>query len=475
MNARRRPALASLIVAVAAAAWLAAGCDSATNENGPDATVGDTAGPGGDAATEGDTPPGDPDTTLTQDSAQNPDAAPAESQYIASGAERILNPSIPEADMQALIAGNSAFACELFQQLRGNGQNLFFSPHSISTALAMTYAGAKGDTAAQMAATLHFTLPQAQLHPALNALDQILESRNHPTEPDTRPFLLRVTNALWGQRDYPFRNDFLDLLALNYGAGLRVLDFATQPEPSRILINDWVEEQTEGRIVDLIPQGLIDSLTRLVLTNAIYFSAAWEYPFDAADTAPGPFTLGDGSPVTVDAMHLSEGMFWAQGDGFAALQVPYDGQALDMLILLPDAGAAETFESRVSAGLLADLDALWEYRIVDFTLPKFSTESSFLMRDMLQAMGMVVPFEGGAADFSGMADTNELFIGQVVHKAFVAVDESGTEAAAATAVIMEGSGMPEYATFTVDRPFVFLIRDRATGAILFIGRIVDPR
>ena len=249
-------------------------------------------------------------------------------QSVWSDKERITSPNVAPPDLADLVAGNSAFAFDLYQFLReeGNG-NLFYSPHSISLALAMTYAGARGETERQMADTLHFTLPQDRLHPAFNGLDLELAHRGEGAQgKDGEGFRLHIVNALWGQEGYEFLSEFLDTLAENYGAGLRLLDFASAPEASRVTINDWVSEQTETRIEDLIPQGIIDPETRLVLTNAIYFNAAWSTPFIPDLTEDGPFYLLDGGQVSVPMMRQTTSFGYAEGEGYQAVELPYDGR-----------------------------------------------------------------------------------------------------------------------------------------------------
>ncbi|MBN2187622.1 MAG: serpin family protein, partial [Dehalococcoidia bacterium] len=276
------------------------------------------------------------------------------------------------------------------------------------------------------------------------------------------------------QEGYEFLSEFLDVLAENYGAGLRPLDFASAPEESRITINDWVSDQTEGRIEDLIPQGLINALTRLVLTNAIYFNAAWQYPFEEAATVDGTFHVLGGGEVTVPMMRQTESFSYAEGDGYQAVELPYDGRELSMVILLPEAGQFNDFEDSLDVRQVEAIVKDLESGRVALTMPKFEFESSFGLKESLAAMGMPVAFSGGA-DFSGMTGNRDLFIADVVHKAFVSVDEAGTEAAAATAVIMQLTAMPEEPVeVTIDRPFIFLIRDIETGAILFVGRVANP-
>ena len=401
-------------------------------------------------------------------------AAPAEG-VARSAKERVTSPDVASPDMAELVDGNSAFAFDLYQILREGRENVFYSPYSISVALAMTYSGARGETERQMADALRFALPQDRLHPAFNGLDLELARRGEGAEgKDEEGFRLNVVNAIWGQEGYEFLSEFLDVLAENYGAGLRVLDFEDAPEASRVTINDWVSEQTEDRIEDLIPQGVINEWTLLVLTNAIYFNGAWDNPFEPGLTADGTFHLLDGGEVSVPMMKQIKSLGYAEGEGVQAVELPYDGQELSMVILLPDAGAFEAFEGTLDAGRVGAIVKDISYRQVALSLPKFEVESDFSLVDALTAMGMPDAFTG-AADFSGMTGNRDLFIAEVVHKAFVSVDEAGTEAAAATAVVMEKMAMPEEPVeVTVDRPFVFLIRDVETGAILFVGRVVDP-
>ncbi|MFW6118298.1 MAG: serpin family protein, partial [Chloroflexota bacterium] len=395
-------------------------------------------------------------------------AQTAAGEVLKSDQERTTSPDANPSDRALLVEGNSAFAFELYQALKGEEGNLFYSPYSISLALAMTYAGARGKTAQQMADTLHLLLEQGRLHPAFNWLDAELASRGEEAEgKDGEGFRLNVVNAIWGQKDYEFLSDFLDVLAENYGAGLRILDFINETEKSRLTINDWVSDQTEGRIEDLIPPGALDALTRLVLTNAIYFNAAWEYPFDEDVTADGPFYLLDGGQAIVPMMKQTESFGYTDGEGYQAVELLYDGNELSMVILLPEAGNFQAFEEGLQAQQVdAIINDLQSTRIT-LTMPQFEFDSEFSLKDTLAGMGMPVAFSPDEADFSGMIgklETERLFISGVVHKAFVAVDEAGTEAAAATAVIVKllaAPGLP--VEVTIDRPFIFLIRDIETG------------
>jgi len=402
-------------------------------------------------------------------------AQPVAGEVLKSDKERITSPDVSTSEQALLVEGNSAFAFELYQALREEEGNLFYSPHSISVALAMTYAGARNQTAEQMADTLQFMLEQERLHPAFNWLDAELAKRGEGAEgKDSKGFRLNIVNAIWGQKDYSFLSTFLDVLAENYGAGLRILDFINETEKSRLAINEWVSDQTEGRIKDLIPQGAIDALTRLVLTNAIYFNAAWEHPFDEKMTADGPFYLLNGEQITVPMMRQTESFGYTEGDGYQAVELLYDGGELSMVILLPEAGQFQAFEERLQAQQVDAIISGLQATQVGVNMPKFEFDSEFSLKDTLAEMGMPIAFSSGA-DFSGMTGNRELFISDVIHKAFVSVDEAGTEAAAATAVIMPGSAEPEPPVeVTIDRPFIFLIHDINTGAILFVGRVMNP-
>jgi serpin B len=402
-------------------------------------------------------------------------AQPVVGDIVQSEKPRVTSPEVDKTDLALLVEGNSNFALNLYQALKEENGNLFCSPYSISIALAMTYAGARGETEQQMADTLCFTLPQNRLHPASNSLDMELKERGEGAKgKDDEGFRLHIVNAIWGQKDYQFLPTFLDVLAENYGAGLRTLDFANAPEESRLTINNWVSEQTEGRIEDLIPQGLIDILTRLVLTNAIYFNAAWQYPFDESVTKDDQFYLLDGAEVTVPMMSQTESFGYAEGSDYQAVELPYDGSELSMVIFLPQDGHFETFEEALDAKQADTIVNALEQRQVALTMPKFEFESALRLKKTLMAMGMPIAFSEGA-DFSGMTGGRDLFISEVVHKAFVSVDEAGTEAAAATAVIMKLTAMPVAPVeVTVNRPFIFLIRDIETGTVLFLGRILEP-
>lgn len=393
---------------------------------------------------------------------------------LAQSAKTRLVSSAPQEDMATAAAGNNAFAIDLYRKLAGSGENLFFSPYSISLALAMTEAGAAGNTRAQMDQVMHYTLPQDRLHAAFNALSQSLANRPSQADKDQGdPFRLSIANAIWGQQDYKFLSAYLDLLAENYGAGMRLMDFKSDPEACRNEINAWVEKETEEKIKDLLPKDALTRNTRLVLTNAIYFKASWEHAFEKASTFDSDFTNLDGKVVKASQMHLSEKLGYYAGNGYQMVELPYVGGGMVMDILVPDAGRfSEVETSLTNEELLAAFSQVGRNQ-VNLAMPKFKYESSLSLADVLQAMGMTDAFSGDA-DFSGMDGSRSLVIADVIHKAFVAVDETGTEAAAATAVIMlETTALVnEPVTLTIDRPFIFVIRDVQTGAVLFMGRVV---
>ena len=393
---------------------------------------------------------------------------------VRSDRQRNDSPRASAGDLKALVQGNNTFAFELYRELSDGQGNLFFSPFSISQALAMTLAGARGETERQMTNTLHYELPQSALHPSFNALDRELASRGRDLQVEENQFFeLNIANAIWGQQGYEFLPEFLDVLAENYGAGLRPMDFAGAPEESRMKINDWVSEETQDKIKDLLPSGAVDSNTRLVLTNAIFFNASWQWPFDKRLTRELPFHLAGGGMVEVPMMtETSRDLYgYVKGEGYEAVDVPYSSGEMSMTILLPDEGTFGEFEDSLNAqGLDRILDDI-EIRHISLTMPLFELESEFSLDQTLAEMGMPDAF-GAEADFSGMTGTKGLWISEVVHKAFVSVDEEGTEAAAATAVVVQESGPM---LVTVDRPFIFLIRDRATGAVLFLGRVMNPK
>lgn len=391
---------------------------------------------------------------------------------IKSTLSRDTAPQLNAGELQTLVNGNIDFALDFYRQVRDSEKNIFFSPHSISIALAMAYAGAGGGTETQMAGALHFNLSQDRLHPAFNALDLELGKRGEGSEGEE--FKLHICNAAWGQKDFSFLQSYLDVLALNYGAGLRLLDFMADPEGSRLTINNWVSRQTEQRIKDLLPPGTISDMTRLVLTNAIYFKAQWLYVFDKKSTAEAPFHTLDGGTVSVPMMHRdTQFAYTAVGGLYQAVELPYKGEEVSMVVILPAAGRFEAFEASLDAAVLQQILAGLSELHLSLSMPRFEFNWGESLVNILKSLGMTDAFDTSRADFSGIDGRFDLYISEVVHKSFVSVDEEGTEAAAATGVVIDLEAAPTV-SMTVNRPFIFLIRDRATNAILFLGRVVHP-
>lgn len=352
-------------------------------------------------------------------------------------------------------------AIDLYQELSSQTtNNLFLSPYSISTALAMTYGGARGETADQINKTLHFG-GQGATHPAFSYLKNQLN-----TLPEKKTLQLNIANSLWPQREIPFRSDYLALIEEFYGSEVKPVDFKTDTEGARQTINTWVENQTNQHIKDLIPAGILNSLTRLVLVNAIYFKGDWASPFKSKLTHPAPFKLSKDNSVDVPMMSQTDTFKLAQTKDLQVIELPYKGGDLSMLIFLPIKPDAMP---TLTTNLLSSLQ--FQPQEVMLQLPKFKLESSFYLGQTLANMGMPIAFSP-QADFSGMTDAENLFIGEIIHKSFVEVTETGTEAAAATAVGIQTLSMPE--SFTANHPFLFIIRENSTGIILFIGRVTNP-
>jgi serpin B len=389
------------------------------------------------------------------------------------------SPAATPEHLSAVVAGNNEFAADLYSRLSKQEGNLFFSPNSISTALAMTYAGAGGNTQTEMKEVLHFPLDNEPLHACFNELTTQLQ-RDASSKAGYR---LSIANRLWGQTGYPFNRTFLRLTKAHYGAELAQVDFETNTEAARQLINSWVEKKTERKIKDLLAPGILDPLTRLVLTNAIYFKGDWAKEFNEEATEEQPFHITPEKTVNVPMMHQSTKFRYMENDDIQALEMNYKGDALSMMVLLPkEQDGLASLERALSANLLKQWADSMQTRKVDVYLPKFKLESKFSLKETLAAMGMADAFDPMKADFSGMTAASRvsgtdpgLYISAVIHKAYVDVNEEGTEAAAATAVVMRLAAAPEEPpVFRADHPFLFLIRDNRSGSILFIGRMVNP-
>ena len=380
--------------------------------------------------------------------------------------------SVTDGDRATVVQGNNAFAVALYDQLGHQAGNLFFSPESISTALAMAYAGARGNTATEMAKALHFTLPPARLDGAMGALLRDLNAAHSE-------YQLNVANALWAQQGYTFLDQFLNLLKTDYGAGLQQLDFQGAPEAARSTINQWVEQRTQNRIKDLLAPGSLRPDTRLVLTNAIYFLGNWQTQFDKAQTRDEDFYLSQTKSATAPLMHREGSFGYFDGGSFQVLEIPYKSNELSLIVLLPKerSGLAGLEKSMTAANLQEWLRQMAPVSKVIVTLPRFKATQEFELSSALRALGMPQAFASNA-DFSGMTGKRDFAISAVIHKAFVDVNEEGTEAAAATAVTMRALAMrvpgPPPPVFRADHPFVFLIRDNGSRSILFMGRMTDP-
>ena len=388
----------------------------------------------------------------------------------------------PWAAGDTLVAGNTAFAFDLYGSLSSEANstdsaNLFFSPYSISSALAMTYAGAREATARQMDDVLQFGLPQDQVSVMFARLiDGIRCAGCGRPWSQGRLFELSTANSLWVQDGYELLQTFLNTLEFDYRAPARRVDFLGDPEGSRMAINDWVVRETRGRIEDLLSAGVITPATRMILVNAIYFYAAWADPFSPEQTYDAPFTLADGSVVPVATMHGTMTGDYARVDGVEVIDLPFARGTARMTVLLPDADRFDAVEQSLDAAMFEEYVSMLDWGRLEVAVPKFRIESKTDLSKSLIELGMSDAFNRDAADFSGMDGSEDLFIGKVIHQAFVEVREEGTEAAAATAVLMMGTGMPpEPVEVSIDRPFIFAIRETQTGTILFLGRVLDPR
>jgi serpin B len=383
-------------------------------------------------------------------------------------------------DVRLLSDGLNQFAVDLYRELgKTEPQNTFFSPYSISLALTMAYAGADGETAQEMASVFHYPPSINDLHAVLNSLDQSLYVIPDYMEGEESGFTLNIANSIWGQADYPFLSTYLDVLAKNYGAGLRAVDFKHQADQVRQDINDWVEEETQDKIQDLLPPGSLNSDTRLVLANAIYFNAAWRNEFVKELTENKDFYTMDGETVPVEMMRQQDRFRYKNNERIQIVEMPYVNTRYSMVLVMPKEQDLLTYQQTLdNQTLSADLEKLSSGELI-LSMPKFEFEDGFSVADALRSLGMPSAFSPGQANFSRMSEpqSDPLFISDVFHKAYVAVDEEGTEAAAATAVIMEATGAmieDPPVPLVFDHPFMFLIRDEQTGIYLFMGNLLTP-
>jgi len=374
-----------------------------------------------------------------------------------------------ESGLNSVVDANNQFAFDLYSRYQSKDGNMFFSPYSIFSALAMTYEGANGKTEQEMQTVLHLPEDKGMIHSDFAGINNGLNKAN-------KSYQLNVANALWVQKDYPFKEDYFNMINTYYGGKVTNLDFKTETERSRVTINTWVEDNTNNRIKDLIPRGTLTSDTRLVLTNAIYFKANWSSKFDARDTNDGQFKLNSGQKITTSMMHQTSHYNYGENSDMQILEMPYSGNDLSMLIILP--------KGNNTMFTLQQLD-MWKKDMkterVQVTLPKFKFESKYFMADDLKVMGMPTAFNPDTADFTGMwtrQNNENLYISQVIHQTFIEVAENGTEAAAATAVIMAATSAgptEQPKIFNADHPFIFIIQQKDSGNILFMGRLSDPR
>ncbi len=385
----------------------------------------------------------------------------------------ILSFSLSMDNNTAIIsASNNAFGIDLYKKIITEEKgNIFISPYSISSALAMTYAGARGNTEKQMAKVLYFNIPQEDLHKAFSSLNSYFNRPN-------KSYQLAIANSLWGQTNYPFQKEFISLLNKYYEAGFNEVDFVNEEnrEKARLTINKWVEDKTNNKIKNLIHPEDISALTRLILVNAIYFKGKWQNQFDPQETRDMPFNLENQKKISVPMMH-QEGRFnYTEDDEVQVLELPYSENEVSMIIFLPKEGISlSDFEKEISVERINKLLSNLTQEKVDVYIPKFKMEKRYILNKPLIDLGMKDAFDMSLADFSGMTGSKDLYISKVIHQSFIEVNEEGTEAAAATAVIMSGKAIaPMIIEFKADRPFLFIIRDIKTNTILFMGRFVEP-
>ncbi len=372
-----------------------------------------------------------------------------------------------------LARSDNQFAFDLYSRLSIEKGNVFFSPYSLSSALGMAYEGARDKTAQEMRAVLHLSTDNVDRQ---SGISTFIHQINRPD----KAYELAVANALWAQKTYPFKGAYVSLVKDIYSAEVRNLDFKSDLDASRLTINSWVSQHTQNRINDLLPPGSISSDTRLILTDAVYFKGQWDTPFRKQFTKPDTFWVDPGQAVQVEMMQLNGKSFnYTDNDQSQILQLPYQGKDLSMLIILPRLKDIQGLEKMLTLGVIEQWQDGMAFQKVNVFLPKFRFDSSHQMSDILEKMGMKLAFDGQNADFSGMTGDKGLFIDKVYHKAWIDVDEEGTEAAGATAIGIKALAMRfeplQPKVFRADHPFIFVIQENKTGHILFMGRVSDPR
>ncbi|MCI0710583.1 MAG: serpin family protein [Chloroflexi bacterium] len=383
-----------------------------------------------------------------------------------------------------LVTSNNEYAFDLYAALRSADENLIFSPYSISMALALVYAGAQGDTATQMAETLHFDMPRDDLNAAFFDLQNAFNAEIEIPE-YANPSELNIVNGLWGQLGYPFRPEYLDLLQTQYEAGFAPVDFANEPEAARDLINGWISENSNERITEMLPEGYVSPMMRVILANVIFFKGIWLMEFPKDRTEDGQFTLLDGNDVTVPMMHQELITYpYLAGENYQAIELLFQDGTLEnnsfemaMLFVLPNEGAFEDVEALLDATWFNSTMESLDYTLMNLSMPKFSYESNLSLTPILSEMGMRDAFDPSLADFSGIVENPDesFYIDSVLHTANIDVNEIGTEASAATVIGMGGGGSQvEPIELTFNRSFIYAIYDRVSGSILFLGRVLNP-
>lgn len=385
----------------------------------------------------------------------------------------ITNPSASEEELDKIANANNQFAIELYKQLTDEAGNLIYSPFSIYQALLMTYAGAEGETAESMMQALGIK-DNKEVHNVMNALNQLLHAAPESAEGKVDPLIFNIANALWMQKDFQFEQAFLDKLSANYAAGIKLVDY-NNPEEVRDLINTWVALQTNDKITDLIPEGMLNEMTRMVLTNAVYFKGAWRNQFDPAVTEQGVFNALDGSKIDVEMMYNSFRGGAAVDEKMTIVSLPYDTGKFAMAIVMPN--DFEAYQKEFNVGALNNIFATLNETSpqVNLYMPKFKAESAIDLAEKLQGMGLADAFDASKADFSGMTGNKDLYISDVIHQAYIDVNEEGTEAAAATAIGMSVTSLPtDELTIKLDKPFIYVIYNTETNTVLFMGHVVAP-
>ncbi|MEA4812381.1 MAG: serpin family protein [Anaerolineaceae bacterium] len=418
-----------------------------------------------------------PSTEAVQTPTLGPTKVPLEvqqaGQTLQGGQSYILNQKITDSELKALIEAENQFTLDLYKQVAQEPGNLFFSPFSLYSALTMAYAGTKQATAGEMIKTLHLPYTTEKIHQVMNGLSQRLLANARVGDIELVKF--NIANALWAQKGYPFLPEYLDTLSANYDAGLKLVDYK-KTEEARKIINDWVAEQTKNRIQDLMGQGVLNPATKMVLTNAIYFKANWQNQFKEQATSDSDFYLEDGSAVMVKMMSQQNQFAASQNSKFNAVEIPYEGGNFSMVIVMPKDKSLTEFEKEMGADLFKLFSDKPLQTAVQLSMPKFELDQSFALAETLKTMGMKAAF-GDDADFSGMTGSKDLKITDVLHKAFLQVNERGTEAAAATGIVFgPTSARPpeDPLVMRFDHPFLLIIRENTTNATLFMGRFVKP-